>query len=66
MTSVALVVNYALAWVVLRNSSKVKNLIGKDGTLIISKIAALLLAAYSLAMLRSGVFEAITFWKSSP
>lgn len=65
MTSVALVVNYALAWVVLRNSNKVKNLIGKDGTLIISKIAALLLAAYSLAMLRSGVFEAITFWKTS-
>lgn len=66
VTSVALVVNYGLAWVILRNSSRVKNLIGKDGTLIISKIAALLLAAYSLAMLRSGVFEAITFWKSSP
>lgn len=65
VTSVALVVNYALAWVVLRNSSRVKNLIGKDGTLIISKIAALLLAAYSLAMLRSGVFEAISFWKTS-
>jgi multiple antibiotic resistance protein len=66
VTSVALVVNYSLAWVILRNSSRVKNLIGKDGTLIISKIAALLLAAYSLAMLRSGVFEAISFWKSSP
>jgi multiple antibiotic resistance protein len=49
--------------VVLRNSNKVKNLIGKDGTLIVSKIAALLLAAYSLAMLRSGIFEAISFWK---
>ena len=63
MTLVALVLNYGLAWVVLRNSSKVKNLIGKDGTLIVSKIAALLLAAYSLAMLRSGIFEAISFWK---
>ena len=63
MTFVALVLNYGLAWVVLRNSSKVKNLIGKDGTLIVSKIAALLLAAYSLAMLRSGIFEAISFWK---
>lgn len=66
VTSVALVVNYSLAWVILRNSSRVKNLIGKDGTLIISKIAALLLAAFALAMLRSGVFEAINFWKSSP
>ena len=65
MTFVALVLNYGLAWVVLRNSSKVKNLIGKDGTLIVSKIAALLLAAYSLAMLRSGIFEAISFWKMS-
>jgi multiple antibiotic resistance protein len=63
MTFVALVLNYGLAWVVLRNSNKVKNLIGKDGTLIVSKIAALLLAAYSLAMLRSGIFEAISFWK---
>ena len=65
MTFFALVLNYGLAWVVLRNSSKVKNLIGKDGTLIVSKIAALLLAAYSLAMLRSGIFEAISFWKMS-
>ncbi len=65
ITSLALVLNYGLAWLVLRNSSNVKNLIGKDGTLIISKIAALLLAAYSLAMLRSGIFEAITFWKNA-
>ena len=66
ITSLALVLNYFLAWVILRNSGRVKNLIGKDGTLIISKIAALLLAAYSLAMLRAGVFEAISFWKSTP
>lgn len=65
ITSLALVLNYGLAWIILRNSSKVKSLIGKDGTLIISKIAALLLAAYSLAMLRSGIFEAITFWKNA-
>lgn len=65
LTFIALVVNYLLAWIVLRNSSKVKSLIGKDGTLIVSKIAALLLAAYSLAMLRSGIFEAISFWKAA-
>ncbi len=63
MTFVALDLNYGVAWIVLRNSSKVKNLIGKDGTLIVSKIAALLLAAYSLAMLRSGIFEAYPFGK---
>lgn len=65
VTTLALVFNYFLAWVILRHSSSVKNLIGKDGTVVISKIAALLLAAYSLAMLRSGVFEAINFWKAA-
>lgn len=65
VTTLALVFNYFLAWLILRHSSSVKNLIGKDGTVVISKIAALLLAAYSLAMLRSGVFEAINFWKAA-
>jgi len=65
ITSISLVLNYTLAWVILRNSSKVKNAIGKDGTLIVSKIAALLLAAFALGMLRTGIFEAITFWKTA-
>lgn len=65
VTTMALVFNYFLAWVILRHSSGVKKLIGKDGTVVISKIAALLLAAFSLAMLRSGVFEAINFWKAA-
>jgi multiple antibiotic resistance protein len=63
MTGVALIINYFIAWFVLRNSVKVKKMIGNDGTLIISKIACLLLAAYALGMIRSGVFEAIKAWK---
>lgn len=65
VTSIALVLNYFLAWIILRHSSAVKNLIGRDGTVVVSKVAALLLAAYSLAMLRSGIFEAINFWQKS-
>lgn len=65
VTTLALVFNYFLAWLILRHSSGVKKLIGKDGTVVISKIAALLLAAFALAMIRSGIFEAINFWKAA-
>jgi multiple antibiotic resistance protein len=63
MTSAALICNYAIAWFVLRNSNKIKKNIGKDGTMIFSKIASLLLAAYALSMIRTGIFDAIHFWK---
>lgn len=65
ITGLGLLCNYTLAWIILRHSSAVKKVIGKDGTVVVSKIAALLLAAYSLAMLRSGIFEAINFWRSN-
>jgi multiple antibiotic resistance protein len=55
----ALLLNYAIAWGLLRKSEKITDWIGKDGTVIVSKIAALLLAAISVGMIRSGVFEAI-------
>lgn len=63
VTGAALLLNFGLAWLVLKHSEKVKRLFGKDGTMAISKIAALLLAAISVSMIRSGVFEAITAWK---
>jgi multiple antibiotic resistance protein len=55
----ALFVNYLFAWVLLKKSERVSRWIGKDGTVVISKLAALLLAAISVGMIRSGVFEAI-------
>ncbi|MFZ9595209.1 MAG: MarC family protein [Bdellovibrionia bacterium] len=58
----ALASNYALAWLILRHSERVTRTLGKDGTLIISKIAALLLATLSVSMIRSGVFDAIRTW----
>jgi multiple antibiotic resistance protein len=60
----ALFVNYLLAWVLLKKSDLVAKLIGRDGTVVISKIAALLLAAISVAMIRSGTFEAIAVFRA--
>ena len=59
MTLGALMLNYFLAWVILRNSQYVTRILGKDGTVVISKIAALLLAAIAVAMIRTGLFEAL-------
>jgi multiple antibiotic resistance protein len=55
----SLVANYGIAWVVLRNSGLVARAIGRDGMVVVSKIAALLLAAIAVAMIRSGVVEAV-------
>lgn len=59
LTIAALLSNYLIAWQLLYHSPGVTRLIGKDGTVVISKIAALLLAAISISMIRSGVFESI-------
>lgn len=55
----ALLINYLIAWQVLFHSGIITRLIGKDGTVVISKIAALLLAAIAISMMRGGIFEAI-------
>jgi multiple antibiotic resistance protein len=59
MTLSALLINYVLAWAVLRKSDVITRVIGNDGTVVFSKISALLLAAISISMIRSGVYEAV-------
>lgn len=56
---VALTLNYLIAWVALRKSVLITQLIGKDGTVVISKLAALLLTSIAVAMMRVGVQEVI-------
>jgi multiple antibiotic resistance protein len=63
-TLLALFANYALAWMILRKSDFVTKTIGKDGTVVFSKIAALLLAAIAVSMIRGGVFEAAVLFRS--
>jgi multiple antibiotic resistance protein len=62
VTLLALFLNYAFAWLVLRKSETVTRLVGKDGTVVLSKIAALLLAAIAIAMIRTGIFESVAEW----
>jgi multiple antibiotic resistance protein len=64
ITIAALIANYGLAWFFLRYSPGVNRMIGKDGTVVVSKIAALLLAAYAVSMIRGGIFEAIVSFRA--
>jgi multiple antibiotic resistance protein len=66
ITLLALFSNYVLAWAVLRKSDVITRVIGNDGTVVFSKISALLLAAIAIAMIRSGVFEAIQLAHFNP
>jgi multiple antibiotic resistance protein len=55
ITLIALTANYLIAWAVLQNANYIAKWMGKDGTVIFSKLAALLLSAIAVAMIRSGV-----------
>ena len=59
VTLLSLVANYLIGWLMLRESPRITNLIGTDGTVVFSKIAALLMMAIAVAMIRTGIFESI-------
>lgn len=64
VTIAALLLNYLIAWLVMRWSDYMTRILGRDGTVVFSKIAALLLAAIAVSMMRSGVFEAIAQFRA--
>ncbi len=51
----SIVVNMIIAWVLLENGGRLLEYMGKQGSIVLSKIFAILLAAYSIAMIRQGV-----------
>jgi len=57
LTLAALLANYAIAWLLLRKSDSIHRLLGNDGAVVLSKLAALLLAAIAVSMIRGGVME---------
>jgi multiple antibiotic resistance protein len=59
ITIAAVLANYFIAWILLKKAERVTSLLGKDGTMVISKLAALLLAAIAVSMIRRGVFDLI-------
>lgn len=50
----SLVLNLVIAWMVFRKSGTLMQWMGLTGTRLVSKLAALLLAAYAVMMIRSG------------
>jgi multiple antibiotic resistance protein len=55
-TSIALIINIALAGLIFSTSAFIVKVVGKNGTKIISKIASLFLTAISVMIIRKGVF----------
>ncbi len=51
--------NILLAWIIFSQASRIIKLIGINGSLAFAKVAALLLAAIAIKMIRSGIFEII-------
>lgn len=53
--SASLILNLAISWVVFRQSSDLMDWMGLTGTRVVSKLAALLLSAYAVMMIRVGL-----------
>ena len=53
---VALVVNLALAWIIFSQSERIIKLIGITGSRAFAKVVALILAAFAVKMMRTGMF----------
>ncbi len=57
---VAIIVNMIIAWLMLENGEKLLSMMGRSGSLVLSKIFAILLAAYSIAIIREGIMSWIS------
>jgi len=60
VTLVSLVTNMLLAWILLEIGDRLLRFLGKYGSIVLSKIMAILLAAYAVAMIREGILELLT------
>jgi len=58
--SSCLILNYAFAWLVLRKSDLLTRYLGQNGSMIAAKLAALLLVAMAVSMIRMGLFESFS------
>ena len=55
LTLLSLLLNYSIGWLLLEGSDRLQKLLGRDSLTVLSKIAALLLAAIAVAMIRAGL-----------
>ncbi len=56
----SLVVNLFIAWIIFAQSERIIKLIGISGSRAFAKVAALILAAFAVKMIRSGIFKFIS------
>jgi multiple antibiotic resistance protein len=56
----SLIVNLVLAWIIFSQSERIIRLIGISGSRAFAKVASLILAAFAVKMIRSGIFKFIT------
>ena len=55
VTIVALIVNMAIIWMILRSSEWLIQRLGKEGAQVISKVASLVLTAFGVMLIRHGI-----------
>src|SRR5512135_3289960 len=56
----SLLVNLLLAWIIFSQSDRIIRFIGLSGSRAFAKVASLILAAFAVKMIRSGVFKFIS------
>jgi multiple antibiotic resistance protein len=56
----SLIVNLLLAWIIFAQSERIIRLIGVSGSRAFAKVASLILAAFAVKMIRSGIFKFIS------
>ena len=54
---VSIAVNTLITFVMLNNSQKLMDILGRNGAIALSKIMSILLAAIAIAMVREGILE---------
>ena len=56
----SLIVNLLLAWIIFSQSERIIRFIGLSGSRAFAKVASLILAAFAVKMIRSGIFKFIS------
>lgn len=59
-TITSIIANVIVAWIMLTYCDVVSRILGKNGSLVLSRIMALILAAIAIAMIREGVMNILT------
>jgi multiple antibiotic resistance protein len=66
MTVLSFVINLLITWIVFYYATAISSFLGKAGSKAVSKIAALLLAAIAVMMMRKGIIDTISSFILTP